>query len=125
MNNWYYWAGPDLTDNDADGVHTLQDVNDAAWDRKFEYILLTDAIHPEHNKTLRDILTQRGYDLEYSHPYRLSPVMTAHTIGEISLYKRGEQMATIEQWQTAPDFLWRTAPINLQKLNTTLKVLNE
>jgi hypothetical protein len=84
-------------DNDADGVHTLQDVNDAAWDRKFEYILLTDAIHPEHNKTLRDILTQRGYDLEYSHPYRLSPVMTAHTIGEISLYKRGEQMATIEQ----------------------------
>lgn len=84
-------------DNDSDGNYTLQDVNDAAWDRKFEYILLTDAIHPEHNKTLRNILSQRGYELEYSQPYSLSPVMTAHTDGKISLYKRGEQIATIDQ----------------------------
>ena len=84
-------------DNDTDGRHSLQDVNDAVWDRKFEYILLTDAIHPEHNEILRDILTQRGYDLEYSQPYKLSPIMSAHTTGEISLYKRGEQVAIIEQ----------------------------
>ena len=84
-------------DNDNDGTYTLQDVNDAVWDRKFELILLTDAIHPESNNTLREILSQRGYELEYSQPYQLSPVMTSHTSGEISLYRRSEQMVTVEQ----------------------------
>ncbi len=74
-------------DNDQDGQYTLQDVQDAVWDRKFNYVLLTDAIHPEHNMTLREILSQRGYELEYNSEYSLSSVMTTHTRGHISLYK--------------------------------------
>ena len=84
-------------DNDNDGNYSLQDVNDAVWDRKFDVILLTDAIHPENNITLREILSQRGYTLEYVEEYALSPVMTTHTSGTISLYRRADQLVNLDQ----------------------------
>lgn len=74
-------------DNDLNGTHTPQDVKDAVWDQKFDYVLLTDAIHPERNGELRQIMEQRGYSLQFNEPYALSDVMTKNTTGHISLYK--------------------------------------
>ncbi|MEM7257869.1 MAG: phospholipid carrier-dependent glycosyltransferase [Pseudomonadota bacterium] len=84
-------------DNDQDGQYTAQDVKDAIWDRKFDFVLLTDAIHPQHNETLRDILAQRGYDLVFNNEYSLSAVMTTHTQGQISLYQRQQTFAATDE----------------------------
>ncbi len=80
-------------DNDLDGDHTVDDVKDAIWDRKFDHVLLTDAIHPALNTTLRNIMQLRGYQLQFQQNYLLSPIMTAHTRGTISLYSLSDPVA--------------------------------
>ncbi len=74
-------------DNNKDGVHSHQDVKDALWDRKFNIVLLNDAIHPEKNIEYREILSQRGYVKQYEEPYIISSVMTTHTNGKVTLYR--------------------------------------
>ena len=50
-------------DNNADGKHTMQDVKDALWDRKYDVVLLTDQIHPALNDEYRKILELKDYEL--------------------------------------------------------------
>lgn len=80
-------------DNDKDGVHSHQDVLDALWDRKFNTVLLTDAIHPDKNIEYRKILSQRGYVQHYEESYELSTVMTTNKTGNITLYRLSAQTA--------------------------------
>ena len=75
-------------DNNQDGKHEHQDVIDAVWDRKFAFVFLNDQLHPELNKKLRRILKSRSYDLVISKEYGTSDVMSQHTKGFLSLYKR-------------------------------------
>ena len=75
-------------DNNHDGKHEHQDVIDAVWDRKFAFVFLNDQLHPELNKKLRRILKSRSYDLVISKEYGTSDVMSQHTKGFLSLYKR-------------------------------------
>lgn len=66
-------------------------IKDAIWDRKFDYVLLTDSIHPEENLILRDILLQRDYSLKFNEAYFLSSVMTKNITGNISFYARNKK----------------------------------
>lgn len=80
-------------DNDQDGVYSHQDVIDALWDRKFNTVLLTDAIHPDKNLEYRKILSQRGYIQQYEEAYELSTVMTTNQSGKVTLYQLPAQSA--------------------------------
>jgi hypothetical protein len=75
-------------DNNLDGKHESQDVIDAVWDMKFEYVFLNDQIHPELNKKLRNILGTERYKLLLDKTYENTNVMSRQVNGRISLYQR-------------------------------------
>ena len=77
-------------DNNLDGKHEHQDVIDAVWDMKFEYVFLNDQIHAELNKKLRNILGTKKYKLIVDEAYENSNVMSRQIKGRISLYQRAE-----------------------------------
>ncbi len=76
-------------DNDDDGHHSLDDVKDALWDRKFSVVLLNDQVHPERNAEFRKILAIRGYQLILDQPYQLTNLLSSNTTGRLSLYQLG------------------------------------
>lgn len=80
-------------DNDNDNTRSYQDVVDALWDRKFEVVLLTDAVHPKRNDLYRSILDKRGYRKTYSEFYELSSIATTNRSGQLSVYRKGELSA--------------------------------
>lgn len=74
-------------DNNLDGEYTSQDVQDAIWDYKFKWVLLTDQIHPQDNILYRRLLSLRGYEAVVRHPYSLTPLLTGNRNGVVELYQ--------------------------------------
>lgn len=75
-------------DNNLDGKFEDQDIIDALWDAKFEYVFLNDIIRPDLNEKLRGYLLDRAYTKVLSVPYDTSKVMNWKTQGNLELYKR-------------------------------------
>ncbi len=77
-------------DNNLDGKHEQQDVIDAVWDTKFEYVFLNDQLHPELNIKLRNILETKKYKSLVDEAYENSNVMSRQVTGRLSLYQRAQ-----------------------------------
>lgn len=75
-------------DNNGDEQRTPQDVIDAIWDGKPDYVLVYGQILPNLSQKLRDGVLPHSYRKVYSKPYKLSAVMTRNTTGTIELWKR-------------------------------------
>ncbi len=74
-------------DNDLDGQFTDQDVVDALWDRKYQWVLLTDQIHPAKNARFRHIMKLREYQPVFKEPYYLSGTLSGNRLGYVQLFK--------------------------------------
>jgi hypothetical protein len=77
-------------DNDLDGRATAQDVIDAVWDGKFDYIYLNGLIDPVVATKLRNEVLYHKYDRVLDLPFSTSRVMSKITSGSLSLYKSRE-----------------------------------
>jgi hypothetical protein len=77
-------------DNNRDGLYEKKDVVEALWDRKFSYVYLNDRLHPNLNKTIRKILTMRGYTAVLVESYQTSEVMSRQKKGSFGLYQRNQ-----------------------------------
>jgi hypothetical protein len=75
-------------DNDGDGNHTPQDVVDAVWDGKPDYVLVYGQITPHLAEKLRTSVLPHQYRKVFEQPYQLSTVMTLATRGRIELWRR-------------------------------------
>jgi hypothetical protein len=76
-------------DNNADGKFEQQDVIDALWDGKFEYVYINEQIVPyELRLKLIEGVLPHSYDKIYEEPYSISQVMNRHNAGIMRLYKR-------------------------------------
>lgn len=75
-------------DNNRDGLYEKKDVVEALWDRKFSYVYLNDQLHPKLNKSIRKILTMRGYTAVLVENYQTSEVMSRQNKGSFGLYQR-------------------------------------
>lgn len=75
-------------DNDKDGQHTPQDVIDAVWDGKADYVMTYGQITPKLAHKLREGVLPHSYHKVYVQPYQLSGVMSRITAGTIELWKR-------------------------------------
>jgi len=80
-------------DNDGDGKYSHQDVVDALWDRKFDWVYLNDQIHPQHNDLYRSILSQRGYSMDISVDYSLNKLLVRNHTGSQTVHRK------INRWQ--------------------------
>jgi 4-amino-4-deoxy-L-arabinose transferase-like glycosyltransferase len=78
-------------DNNHDGKHEAQDVKDAVWDGKFEYVYLNGLILRELGDELRRGVLQRHYDCILTIPFTNSTVMSPVNTGSLSLYRRRPQ----------------------------------
>ncbi len=78
-------------DNNHDGKHEAQDVIDAVWDGKFEYVYLNGLILRELGDELRRGVLQRHYDCILTIPFTNSTVMSPINTGSLSLYRRRAQ----------------------------------
>ncbi len=78
-------------DNDKDGRTSAQDVIDAVWDGKFDYIYLNDVIVPSLAAKLRNEVLHHKYEKVLDLPFSTSPVMSKITTGSLSLYKSRER----------------------------------
>ena len=74
-------------DNDLDGQFTEQDIVDALWDRKYQWVLLTDQIHPLQNARYRHILKLREYRAVFNQPYYLTDILGGNHLGNVQLFK--------------------------------------
>ena len=79
-SNWF--------DNNHDGIIESTDIEQAIWDKKFEYVYLNDQVHKYKNVQYRQLLEQRGYHLLYNSAYKISDKLTNNTEGHLTLYKR-------------------------------------
>ncbi|CAA6815207.1 MAG: Unknown protein [uncultured Thiotrichaceae bacterium] len=75
-------------DNNLDGKFEDQDVLDALWDAKFDYVFLNDILRPDLNEKIRGYLLDRAYEKVLVVPYDTSKVMNWKTQGNLELYKR-------------------------------------
>lgn len=75
-------------DNDADGNRTPQDVIDAVWDGKPDYVMVHGQILPGLAATLREKVLPHQYHKVYERPYVLSDVMTRNRRGKVELWRR-------------------------------------
>ena len=82
-------------DNNLDGEYTSQDVQDAIWDYKFKWVLLTDQIHPQDNILYRRLLSLRGYEAVVRHPYSLTPLLTGNRNGVVELYQLRDKVIAV------------------------------
>lgn len=82
-------------DNNLDGEYTSQDVQDAIWDYKFKWVLLTDQIHPKDNILYRRLLSLRGYEAVVRHPYSLTPLLTGNRNGVVELYQLRDKVIAV------------------------------
>jgi hypothetical protein len=78
-------------DNNMDGRGTAQDVIDAVWDGKFDYVYLNDVITPSLAKKLRTEVLHHKYEKVQDLPFLTSAVMSKNTTGSLSLYKSRER----------------------------------
>lgn len=90
-------------DNDLDGNFTAQDVKDALWDKKFDWVLLTDQLHPLQNVSYRRILALRGYALVYRKPYYLSASLSGNRLGVVELFRSYKTLSTIPDYPMLAD----------------------
>lgn len=75
-------------DNNLDGKREAQDVIDAVWEGKFEYVYLNGLILRELGEELQRGVLRRKYDLVMQIPYTNSDVMNPINTGFLSLYRR-------------------------------------
>ncbi|MCU0427401.1 MAG: glycosyltransferase family 39 protein [Candidatus Kapabacteria bacterium] len=75
-------------DNNLDGKREAQDVIDAVWEGKFEYVYLNGLILRELGEQLQTGVLRRKYDLVMQIPYTNSAVMNPINTGFLSLYRR-------------------------------------
>ncbi|NJM91128.1 MAG: phospholipid carrier-dependent glycosyltransferase [Myxococcales bacterium] len=75
-------------DNDGNGEHTQQDVLDAIWDGKPDYVLTHGQITPNLTAKLRSAILPHNYRKVVERRYSLSPVMSRNTEGTVELWKR-------------------------------------
>lgn len=75
-------------DNNGDGERTPQDVIDAVWDGKPDYVMLHGQILPGLAATLREKVLPHQYYKVYERPYELSDVMTRIRRGKVELWRR-------------------------------------
>ncbi|MCS6808405.1 MAG: hypothetical protein RML40_07250 [Bacteroidota bacterium] len=75
-------------DNNRDGKYEAQDVIDAVWEGKFEYVYLNGLILRELGDELEHGILQRRYDLVLRVPYTNSRVMNPINTGSLRLYRR-------------------------------------
>ncbi len=92
-SNWF--------DNNRDGIIESTDIEQAIWDRKFEYVYLNDQVHKYKNVQYRQLLEQRGYHLLYNSAYKISDKLTNNTEGHLTLYKRSPLAKTAKAKATA------------------------
>jgi hypothetical protein len=79
-------------DNNLDGKHEEQDVVDALWEGKFEYVYINEQNTPyELRRKLTEDVLPRCYELVYEEPYQISQVMNRHNVGAMRLYRRRPQ----------------------------------
>lgn len=75
-------------DNNMDGKRENQDVIDAVWEGKFEYVYLNGLILRELGNELKRGVLRNRYDLVLNIPYTNSEVMNPINTGFLSLYRR-------------------------------------
>lgn len=75
-------------DNDGDGNRTPQDVIDAVWDGKPDYVMVHGQILPGLAATLREKVLPHQYHKVYERAYELSDVMTQIRRGKVELWRR-------------------------------------
>ncbi len=75
-------------DNNGDGDHTSQDVIDAIWDGKPDYVVVYGQVMPELAHKLREGVLTHQYRKVFDQPYKLSDVMTRIRTGRVELWKR-------------------------------------
>lgn len=82
-------------DNNRDGIHEHRDVQQAVWDRKFNYVFLNDQQHASGNKRLREMMVQRGYIALLKQPYELETMSGDRRTGIITLHARPNSSITM------------------------------
>ncbi|MEZ4361506.1 MAG: glycosyltransferase family 39 protein [Kofleriaceae bacterium] len=75
-------------DNDGDGQRTSQDVVEAIWDGKPDYVLTLGQLTPSLTAKLRAGVLPHRYRKVYERAYELSGVMTRTRSGAVELWKR-------------------------------------
>lgn len=75
-------------DNDGDGHRTQQDVIDAVWDGKPDYVLVHGQVLPELVGKLREKVLPHRYRKVYELPYELSGGMARTRRGQVELWRR-------------------------------------
>lgn len=79
-------------DNNMDGKHEEQDVVDALWEGKFEYVYINEQnTSYELRRKLTEGVLPRCYEKVYEEPYNISQVMNRHDAGALQLYRRRPQ----------------------------------
>jgi hypothetical protein len=93
----YYFAGSTFGkhfhefswfDNNGDGDHTEQDVVDAVWDGKPDYVMVYGQLTPNLSQKLREAILPNQYHKVFEEPYSLSAIMTTTKRGTVELWKR-------------------------------------
>jgi len=74
-------------DNNKDGKYEQRDVQQAIWDKKFDYVFLNDQQHQKLNLTLRKMLVLRNYELIFEQRYQLETMSGDVRHGVTNLYR--------------------------------------
>lgn len=80
-------------DNNLDGLFEHSDVKHAIWDEKYEYVFLTDQLHPHLNTELRRMLDLQNYKLLLSKPYSIHSMSGHNRPGTLTLHQRRSLVA--------------------------------
>jgi Dolichyl-phosphate-mannose-protein mannosyltransferase len=75
-------------DNDGNNQRTPQDVIDAIWDGKPDYVMVFGQLTPHLTDKLRASVLSHQYRKVFEQPYVLSAVMSRITRGTVELWKR-------------------------------------
>ncbi|MES2766022.1 MAG: glycosyltransferase family 39 protein [Bacteroidota bacterium] len=73
-------------DNNMDGKFEEQDVVDAVWEGKFDYVFLTGQITPELTRKLREGVLPNSYVKIFSEPFKNSEAMRRNASGNMEIY---------------------------------------
>lgn len=75
-------------DNNLDGKFERRDVQQAIWDKKFDYVFLNDQLHQNFNMLLRRMLYLRNYELVFQNHYQLETMSGKRRYGAISMHRK-------------------------------------
>jgi hypothetical protein len=73
-------------DNNLDGKFEDQDVIDAVWEGKFDYVFLTGQITPHLSQKLREGVLPNSYVKIFSEDFKNSEVMRRNASGRVEIY---------------------------------------